>query len=73
MGRRLRTNQIYQGDCLDLMQYLPDKSVKGDTVLDFVIGSGTTAIACINLNRNFIGIDLDENYCKIARERISEL
>jgi len=34
------------------------------------MGSGTTGVACKNLNRNFIGIELDEGYFKIAKERI---
>jgi DNA modification methylase len=42
----------------------------GDTVLDPFIGSGTTAIACINTGRNFIGFELDKYYCEIANERI---
>ena len=44
---------------------------EGDTVLDFTMGSGTTGVACKNLNRNFIGIELDEAYFKIAEERIA--
>lgn len=43
---------------------------EGDTVLDFTIGSGSTGVAAKNLNRNFIGIELDENYFKIAKDRI---
>lgn len=43
---------------------------EGDTVLDFTMGSGTTGVACKNLNRNFIGIELDENYFNIAKDRI---
>ena len=35
------------------------------------MGSGTTGVACINTNRNFIGVELDEKYYKIAEERIS--
>lgn len=42
----------------------------GDTVLDPFLGTGTTGVACKNLNRNFIGIELDETYFNIARERI---
>ena len=45
---------------------------KGETVLDNCIGSGTTAIACINTNRNFIGIEKEEKYVGIARKRIAE-
>ena len=43
---------------------------EGDTVLDNVMGSGTTGVACKNLNRNFIGMELDEGYFKIAQSRI---
>ena len=43
-----------------------------DLVLDFTMGSGSTGVACVNTNRNFIGIELDENYYKIAQERINE-
>jgi site-specific DNA-methyltransferase (adenine-specific) len=41
-------------------------------VLDNCMGSGTTAIACINTNRNFIGIELDDNYYNIAKDRIQK-
>ena len=44
----------------------------GETVLDNCIGSGTTAIACINTNRNYIGFELDKHYCDIAKERIQK-
>ena len=43
---------------------------EGETVLDNCMGSGTTAIACINTGRNFIGFELDKHYCDIANERI---
>jgi len=46
---------------------------EGDTVLDNCIGSGTTAIACINTGHNYIGIEKEENYCRIAEERIRAL
>jgi len=46
---------------------------EGDTVLDNCIGSGTTAIACINTGRNYIGIEKEEKYCRIAEERIHAL
>ena len=45
---------------------------EGDTVLDNCMGSGSTGVACINTNRNFIGIELDENYFNIAKNRIEE-
>ena len=44
---------------------------ENETVLDFTMGSGTTGVACKNLNRNFIGIELDERYFNIAKERIN--
>ena len=43
---------------------------EGETVLDFTMGSGTTGVAAKNLNRNFIGIELDPDYFAIAKERI---
>ena len=45
-------------------------NIKNKTVLDIFMGSGTTGVACKELNINFIGIELDENYYKIACERI---
>lgn len=42
----------------------------GDVVLDNCMGSGSTGVACVNTNRHFIGIELDENYFSIAKERI---
>ena len=44
----------------------------GDTVLDFTMGSGSTGVACMETNRNFIGIELDEKYYNIAKQRINE-
>lgn len=44
-----------------------------DTVIDFFMWSGSTWVACKNLNRKFIGIELDENYFNIAKNRIDEL
>jgi len=43
---------------------------EGETVLDFTMGSGTTMVAAKRLNRHGIGIELDEQYFKIAQERI---
>lgn len=45
----------------------------GDTVLDNTMGSGTTGVACANLNRNFIGIELDSDYFAIAQQRINNV
>jgi DNA modification methylase len=57
---------------LELMEYLVKTyTQENDTVLDFTMGSGTTGLACKNLNRNFIGIEKDDNYFKIASDRIN--
>ena len=54
-----------------LLEYLiKTYTNEGDVVLDNTMGSGTTGVACINTNRNFIGMELDENYFNIAKERI---
>ena len=56
-----------------LMEYLiKTYTNEGETVLDFTFGSGTTGVACKNLNRDFIGIELDEGYFNIAKKRIEE-
>ena len=55
-----------------LMEYLiRTYTHEGETVLDFTMGSGTTGVAAKNLNRKFIGIELDEEYYNIANERIN--
>lgn len=55
-----------------LYEYLINTySNEGDTILDPCMGSGTTGVACVNTNRNFIGIEKEENYYKIAEQRIS--
>lgn len=54
-----------------LMEYLVSTySKEGEVVLDFCMGSGSTGVACKNLNREFIGIEKDEGYFKIAKERM---
>ena len=45
---------------------------KDNTILDCFMGSGSTGVACMNTNRKFIGIELDENYFNIAKQRIEE-
>lgn len=58
---------------IKLLEYIIESSSNaGDTVLDLTRGSGTTGIACVNTNRNFIGIELDEGYFNIAEERIEK-
>lgn len=55
-----------------LMEYLINTYTnEGDTVLDNCMGSGTTGVACVNTRRSFIGIELDSDYFKIAKERIN--
>ena len=46
-------------------------SNEGDNVVDLTMGSGSTGVACVNTNRNFIGIEMDENYFNIANKRIN--
>ena len=56
-----------------LLEYLiKTYTLEGETVLDFTMGSGSTGVACLNTNRNFIGIELDEGYFNIAQNRIEE-
>ena len=56
---------------IDLMKILIENSTnENDIVLDPFMGSGSTGVACVNTNRNFIGIEMDDNYFKIASERI---
>lgn len=57
---------------VSLLEYLiKTYTNEGMTVLDNCMGSGSTGIACVNTNRNFIGMELDEEYFKIAKERIN--
>lgn len=72
----------FQRDCLKsnlhptqkpvalLEELIKTFSNEGDIILDFTMGSGSTGVACKNLNRKFIGIELDENYFNIAKGRI---
>ena len=56
-----------------LLEYLiKTYTNENETVLDFTMGSGSTGVACVNTNRNFIGIGMDENYFNIAAKRIEE-
>lgn len=56
-----------------LLEYLiKTYTLEGETVLDFTMGSGSTGVAYINLNRRFIGIEKDSNYFEIAEKRIEE-
>ena len=58
---------------VELLEYLiKTYTLEGETVLDFTMGSGSTGVACQNTGRHFIGIELDENYFNIAKERMSQ-
>ena len=84
-GLRYPTQLLkFQRDCLTcnlhptqkpvaLLEYLIKTYTNaGDTVLDNCMGSGSTGIAAVNLERNFIGMELDETYFEIAKKRIEE-
>lgn len=56
-----------------LMEYLVRTySNESDTILDNCMGSGTTAIACLNTNRNYIGFELDKDYYDLSTKRIKK-
>lgn len=56
-----------------LLEYLiKTYSNEGDVVLDSTMGSGTTGVACVNTNRKFIGIEMDQKYFDLAKKRIEE-
>ncbi len=58
---------------IDLLEYLiKTYTNKGETVLDNCMGSGSTGVACVNTNRSFIGIELNENYFSISKDRIEK-
>jgi len=58
----------------ELMEYLiKTYTNENETVLDFTMGSGSTGVACVNTNRNFIGIEQDDKYFEIAEQRIKAL
>ncbi len=56
---------------VEMMEYLiRTYSNEGDTILDCTMGSGTTGVACVNTGRNFVGMESDEKYFALAKERI---
>ena len=72
--RVVGNNQLHQNQKpLELIeQCITKHSDVGDVVFDGFMGSGTTAIACLNTNRNFIGFEMDKEYFDIANERINK-
>ena len=59
---------------IDLLEiFVKTSSKEGDTIFDGFMGSGSTGIACLKNNRNFIGVELDEKYFEIAKNRIENL
>ena len=73
MAEELHSSKVFHPTQkpVELMEYLVKTYTnENDTVLDFTMGSGTTGIACVNTNRNFIGIELDKEYFNIANKRI---
>lgn len=71
---KIRRNSLHPTQKpVSLFEYLiKTYTNEGDLVLDNCAGSGTTAIACINTNRNYILIEKDEHYCEVIRNRIDE-
>ena len=69
-----KTNRVHPTQKpVDLLEYLiKTYTNEGELVLDFTMGSGSTGVAALNTNRKFIGIELDEKYFNIAKERIEE-
>lgn len=61
-----------QKSVMMLEQYVNLHSREGDIVLDCFMGSGTTGVACVNTDRDFIGIELNDEYFKIAERRIND-
>lgn len=72
-GNTERTKKHPTAKPVELCEYLlKTYTNEGDTVLDNCMGIGTTAVACINTGRNFIGFELDKGYWEISQQRIAE-
>ncbi len=70
--KRLTGHHPTQKPILLLEDLIKTFSNKNDLVVDLTMGSGSTGVACVNTNRSFIGIEQDENYFNIAKERIND-
>ena len=55
-----------------IKELILEHTKEGDTIFDPFLGSGTTAVACKQLKRNYIGIEISEKYCEIARQRLRQ-
>ena len=73
-SKKIKTDKMHPTQKpVALLEYLiRTYTNEGETVLDFTMGSGSTGVACVNTNRRFIGIELDEGYFNIAKKRIEE-
>jgi len=67
-----RTEHVHQKPLAVMVWLIETMSNPGDTILDPFMGSGTTGVACVRTGRRFIGIEIDEGYCEIARKRIAD-
>ena len=73
INKEINTNLHPTQKPIALLEYLiKTYTNEGDVVLDNCMGSGSTGVASVNTNRNFIGIELDEKYFNIAKERIEK-
>ena len=68
----IRPKGILSGNRELMSIYVENSSNENDLVLDPFMGSGSTGIACLKLNRKFIGIEIDTNYFDIAQNRLIE-
>lgn len=71
-GGHERTEHPTQKPLRLIKQLLSVHTEQGDIILDPFLGSGTTAVACVETGRHYIGIELEEKYCEIARRRVAE-
>ena len=74
-GLNVKDKDLYNHPTIKPLDYVKahiiNSTKEGDTVFDPFMGSGTTGVACKELNRNFIGIEINDDYFKIAQDRIN--
>ena len=68
-----RTNHPTQKSLQLMQDIIKIHTNKDDVVIDPFMGSGTTGVACLNLNRKFIGIELDKKYFNLSEERLNKI